>query len=845
MTIDLTNVRPQREHYDESEKREIIARLKERARQWVPELFPSGKFSKDRKEWCLANIGGLAPRKDGSCKIALTGDEAGCWYDFSEADGDGPIATIRDALQLYDDDLWDKAAEYANVPLRQPTGRAARNTKKDRTADVQFILNQCAPAAGTLAERYLSARGLVLPATATDVLFHSSLTDWEAKIGRPAMVAVVRQPHTGAPTGGIHRTYLSDDGAAKADMAKPKMMLGDCHGVVMLMPMSPDGTLGIGEGLESSLAAVQIFFLPVWAALSTSGLVKFEFPPGLRRLVIFADRGDDGENAAVKLRTRAITAGIETKIVLPISDDDFNTDLQHGYTKYDYETPNGESHQEIISPPSSFDDIAASAQTLTRPPDEQHLTQILRGIAMAQLDPMQRDHILAIIKAQAGIGKVAATEYLKTARREVGLLTTNLPAGAPTWFGKLQMFGETGEPKQCLYNTLVALRHHEDLQGVFAYDEFAAGPCMIRRSSYDIGDAKFPRALEDGDRLRLTEYVQSFGLNSSKEIASQAVQVVAEENRFHPVREWFDTLSWDGVSRLDTWLIDYAGAVDTIYTRAIAARFLISAVARVYRPGCKVDCALILEGKQGIGKSKLLRLLFDGDDLRWFTDEIADLGSKDSAMQLRGVWCVELAELDALNRTDIARLKAFMSRTNDRYRPPFGYSVIDVPRQCVFAGTVNDSGYLRDPTGGRRFWPVKCSDTVNALEILPMRNQLWAEALARFLAGEKFYLHEKEIVDMANEQQDDRIEDDAWDNRIAAFLNKRFPRQKHTVTDQITPGEILEEAIGMEIGKWGRSEQTRVVKHLLRNGWERTRLTLPDGTKPYAYKRIRLGKMVA
>jgi hypothetical protein len=161
-------------------------------------------------------------------------------------------------------------------------------------------------------------------------------------------------------------------------------------------------------------------------------------------------------------------------------------------------------------------------------------------------------------------------------------------------------------------------------------------------------------------------------------------------------------LHWDGVERLDRWLSTYLGADDSDYSRAVGSRWLISAVARTFQPGAKADCCLILEGPQGIRKSTALRTIAG----EYFTDELADLGSKDAAMQTRGVWIIELSELDSLSHAEVARIKAFMSRTTDRFRPPYGMRLVESPRQCVFAGTVNHGTYLRDETGGRRFWPI-------------------------------------------------------------------------------------------------------------------------------------------
>ena len=148
---------------------------------------------------------------------------------------------------------------------------------------------------------------------------------------------------------------------------------------------------------------------------------------------------------------------------------------------------------------------------------------------------------------------------------------------------------------------------------------------------------------------------------------------------------------------MDRWLSTYLGADDTEYSRAVGSRWLISAVARIFRPGAKADCCLILEGPQGIRKSTALRTVAG----EYFTDELADLGSKDAAMQTRGVWIIELSELDNLSHAEVARIKAFMSRTTDRFRPPYGMRLVESPRQCVFAGTVNHGTYLRDETGGQ------------------------------------------------------------------------------------------------------------------------------------------------
>ena len=202
----------------------------------------------------------------------------------------------------------------------------------------------------------------------------------------------------------------------------------------------------------------------------------------------------------------------------------------------------------------------------------------------------------------------------------------------------------------------------------------------------------------------------------------------------------------------------YLGVEDTDYSRAVGSRWLISAVARIFQPGAKADCCLILEGLQGIRKSTALRTIAG----EYFTDELADLGSKDAAMQTRGVWIIELSELDNLSHAEVARIKAFMSRATDRFRPPYGMRLVESARQCVFAGTVNHGTYLRDETGGRRFWPVVCG-RIDVEGLGEVRDQLWAEAKARYQSGCPWWLDTPDLVQLASDQQEARYEGDPWE----------------------------------------------------------------------------------
>ena len=202
---------------------------------------------------------------------------------------------------------------------------------------------------------------------------------------------------------------------------------------------------------------------------------------------------------------------------------------------------------------------------------------------------------------------------------------------------------------------------------------------------------------------------------------------------------------------------------------------MISAVARIMQPGAKVDHMLILEGPQGTKKSSALKALAGAD---WFTDELAEIGSKDAAQQMRGIWIIEIAELDAISRAEVSRIKAFLSRTRDRYRPPYERYVVEVPRQCVFAGSVNPDTYLRDETGNRRFWLVRCG-VINLDALSRDRDQLWAEAVARYRDGTIWWLGETELIADAKAEQDRRYHSDAWDSRIDRWLGFERRRVNH------------------------------------------------------------------
>ena len=289
-----------------------------------------------------------------------------------------------------------------------------------------------------------------------------------------------------------------------------------------------------------------------------------------------------------------------------------------------------------------------------------------------------------------------------------------------------------------------------------AFDEFSQTIFAMAPLPWD-RSGTFPRPWAEIDTVHTQLFANALFKTPGKDTAFDAVSIIANRNQFHQVRDYLSRLQWDGIQRLPQMLARYFGAQQSPYIAQIGTRFMIGAVARIMWPGCQSDHVLVLEGSQGIQKSTSFRILA-GDD--WFTDELPDLQSKDAAIQLAGKWIIEVSELSALKRSDVETIKKFMSRRIDRYRAPYEKLASDHPRQCLFVATTNDEGYLKDQTGNRRFWPVKCS-TIDIKALHDDRDQLWAEALARFNRGEQWWLTAAE-EQMARAEQEERREIDSW-----------------------------------------------------------------------------------
>lgn len=852
--IDLNDIddatRPVR--YDLADIRRVLG---ETAAHWLPQLFPQARLARDRSCLRAADISGRPPRKTGSCVFHLKGPWAGFAYDHATGESAGPIDLIQIATGLAPPKLFEEAARVAGRRALAPARRHPPERKRDAGLAVARILDGCQPLAGSLAEAYLNSRGLDDPGCA-DLLFHPDLTDYETKRGYPGMIAVPRRAD-GAPQGGLHRTFLLDDGSGKA--APGKKMLGDvAGGSVRLFPMAEDGRLGLAEGVETALAAQKLFGVPVWAALSAEGVRRWRWPEGVSRVFIFADADDAGAEAAAALSDRLDAAGVPSEIVRPLHGDDFNDDLVKGAKREDYADRDPEVQTEdeaseakpALAPLSlaTVADFEAAAGALARPPDVAALGALLGALAQARLEPLAERHVLGLVKASTGVSVSILDRQMGDLRRRLNATGgVDVRPVRPRW-ARLLRLDLLGAPERNEANVITALENDEAFAGALAFDEFRHEATVARPLPWDPPAAACPRAWEDADDVRLSEWLQRREINVSPVVASRSVAAVARNVRVHPVRDYLDGLRWDGVPRLDRWTVTHLGAEDAALNRAFGALWMISAVARIMRPGCKADHMLILEGPQGARKSTALKALASE---AWFTDELAEIGSKDAAQQMRGVWIIEFAELDAISRAEVSRIKAFLTRTTDRYRPPYGRYVIEAPRQCVFAGSVNPDAYLRDETGNRRFWPVRCGD-IDVPALLRDRDQLWAEAAQRHRQGAVWWITDPALIETARAEQEDRYQSDAWESLIERWLAFDRRRENHggigyddwreTERERPAPladvsiGEILAEAIGLEPGRWSRADQMRVAAYLKRAGWERYNAAARGG-REWRYRR--------
>lgn len=381
------------------------------------------------------------------------------------------------------------------------------------------------------------------------------------------------------------------------------------------------------------------------------------------------------------------------------------------------------------------------------------------------------------------------------------------PIELQAWRGRLQS-SKQGYKKN-ITNLMMFLKNVRELGGTIRWNELA------QRAEWN------GRPLDDADLIDIRLILEANDFEPAVADILPAVMRHARENAFHPVRDYLRSLKWDGTERLDHWMRLCLGAQDTPFVRAVGRKTLIAAVARAFKPGCKVDTVLVLEGPQGIRKSTAIATLF-GEDLTAESVNLFDQHNK-MVMSMMGAWCVELAEFIAIARRDQNTVKGMLSMRSDRVVLPYAKMASDHPRQCIFFGTINpgESGYLTDATGNRRYWPVAVT-RADVEKISDRRDQIWAEAYRAYSADEPWWLSAEEEA-LAAQQVAEREEYDVWWDILA---------DKLLGVRSVTPAAAME-LLGIPNERKDRKVDLRIANALRRCGFK---LTYPKDAARKTYR---------
>jgi len=417
-------------------------------------------------------------------------------------------------------------------------------------------------------------------------------------------------------------------------------------------------------------------------------------------------------------------------------------------------------------------------------------------------------------------------------------------AAGDLWLTKLDI-DKKGNYLSTIDNIVLILENDPRLKDTFAFDEFEQREIILRSLPWrSIGSGQYVKDTDDANLSHYLEKKYGIPLNVIKQ--QRAFAAVLERHKVHPVRDYLQAQTWDGFHRVDTLFIDYLGATDTPYTRAVTRKILAAAVSRIFSPGVKFDYALVLVGKQGVGKSTIIQRLGG----KWYSDTFTTVEGKEAFEQLQGVWIMEMGELAGLRKAEVGTIKHFVSKTVDRYRMAYGRRVSNIPRQCVFFGTTNNAEFLRnDANGNRKFWPVPVYQQSPAKDIFDDLTQeeigqIWAEAAQLYQRGESLHLSadleaEANLIQADHTEQDERLGiiteyldellPEAWDSwdideRRAYLTGGDFKEEGTRLRKQICVAEIWCELLGNRF-KDMSPYNTKDLHAILRNmpGWMPTK----------------------
>lgn len=387
------------------------------------------------------------------------------------------------------------------------------------------------------------------------------------------------------------------------------------------------------------------------------------------------------------------------------------------------------------------------------------------------------------------------------------------------------------EVSDCRENVFTFLEHHPDLSNLVAYDKFASRIIKLRAAPWDY-QFEEDQEWSDNDSLELSLWFARSEdlLIRSLDTINHAVKLMASRNAFDPLIDYLESLEWDGNKRNHMWLTDFAGVKHSEYSELAGQLFLISMVARAYKPGCIMRAMPVFEGRQYRGKSSIARALAG----KWFSDSPLDLKGKDGFINIQGTWLHEIAELGSFNNQEAPIIKAYLSSAVDRFRSPFDKYARDYPRRTVFFGTTNEDQYLRDKTGNTRFWPLRTEEVgdIDVEGLAAIRDQLFAEAVAAFKDGARWHPSADEQQRLFLPEQTLREYDDPWEAPISEWLRRE-------TFEYTTVSQVLADCLKIETGKWTQANAINVGKILTRLGWKQSRPDASDegGKRPRVYRR--------
>lgn len=424
---------------------------------------------------------------------------------------------------------------------------------------------------------------------------------------------------------------------------------------------------------------------------------------------------------------------------------------------------------------------------------------------------------------------------------------------------------KNGTPIATEQNILLILREDLKLIGKnVVYDDFSKRCKVMTPLAWDKPDDFLPRDWTDTDEGCLRVYVgHNYRIRNKGLVSDCAIQVL-QENKVHRVRDYITSLKWDGVERVDRLFVDTLGAADTMLYRMVTRKALLACVARIMKPGCKFDQIITLVGKEGIGKSTLLSRL----GKEWFSDSLVTVEGRDAMESIQGSWIIEVPELQGFKRSEVTAIKAFVSKTEDRYRAAYGRNTITSPRECVFFATTNEQDFLRDANGNRRFWVIQVGTQPIKHAVWDLDDdyidQVWAEAYHIYLTGESLMLSYELSTEMTQKQAEVE-EENSYVGVIEEYLSIPLPKEWYTFTkaqrkgyirskqentaaafgidaemsddyilrEYVSAVEVLEECFGLPDEERNKSMRVAINKALKRIvGWEQWKLMRTPGYGP-------------